>query len=72
MIVKKMYKYLGLNGILTTDILIDSPVRTNLYSLRADAGKILTDGVQMVHTAIIPVEDYDKWSEIDDIQADSN
>lgn len=62
----KLYRYLGRNGIITSPILLDKIEHIPMFALRADEGKVLSDGEQMVKTITIFAEDLSLWSEIDD------
>lgn len=66
MIKKKMYRYLGRNGILTTYILIEDAKYIPLIELTADEGKILTNGEKTVHAVVVEESDVNAWSEIAD------
>ena len=63
------YRYLGRNGIITSRVLLDGISHIAMYELKADEGKILTDGSKLLYTAVIYAEDLSKWHEIDDIAA---
>jgi hypothetical protein len=41
---KKLYKYLGNNGILITYIYLEGTKHIPMYHLEADEGKLLTNG----------------------------
>lgn len=61
-----IYRYIGHNGIITTSVLLDGVTRIDMYNLRADEGKILTNGEKKLYSVSIYAEDLDKWTEIDD------
>ncbi len=63
---KKMYRYLGRNGILTTHILIEGANYIPLVELVADKGKILTNGEKTVYAVVVEESDVNSWSEIAD------
>lgn len=63
-----IYMYLGSNGTITSPVLLEGVQHATYYKLEADEGKILTNGKNEQLTVIIPVEDLDKWKEIDDGQ----
>lgn len=67
---RKMYRYVGTNGTLTTYILLDGVKRTDRYHLSADEGMLLTDGERTAKVVEINAEDLDKWYEVRDPQAD--
>lgn len=63
-----IYKYLGTNGIIESPVHLENIYSIQLYKLIADENKILTDGNQIKKMVLIPIEDIDKWKEIDDGQ----
>lgn len=69
MIKKKMYKYIGRNGTITSPILLEDAKHIDLMELRAEEGYILTDGTMKKQTVIVHIDDVDEWSEI---KADTN
>lgn len=66
MTAKKIYRYFGRNGTLTTRILIDGANYIPLVELIADEGKMLTNGKKTVRTVIVEESDVNAWSEIAD------
>jgi hypothetical protein len=66
MITKKMYRYLGRNGTITTHIQLENIAPIEMVSLEARQGKILTDGVKKVYAIIVFADEIDNWHEIDD------
>lgn len=67
MIQRKKYRYQGLNGSIISTILLENINKTELLELKADEGMILTDGLNYVKSVLIPIENLDKWSEVQDI-----
>jgi hypothetical protein len=63
---KKMYRYLGRNGIITSPILLENIAPIPLYELHAAAGKVLTDGTQFVKIKLVFEDELNNWTEIDD------
>ena len=63
---KKMYRYLGRNGILTTRILIDGVNYIPMVEIIADPGMILTDGETTTYSIIVEESEAPKWREIAD------
>ena len=63
---KKMYRYLGRNGILTTRILIDGVNYIPMVELIASEGNILTNGEITVKFIVIEEKDVSLWREIPD------
>lgn len=66
MIQRKKYKYQGVNGSIISTILLEGIAKIELLELQASEGKVLTDGKNVVKTALIPAENLSKWSEIAD------
>lgn len=63
--VNKFYKYVGLNGTLTTPILLPDIKNYPYLTIIADEGKILTDGFERKISVIIPEEEKYNWQEVD-------
>lgn len=63
---RKKFKYVGLNGTIFSPVLLPEIDKTEFIELRADEGKILTDGVIQKKVALIFSEDLDKWTEIEE------
>ena len=63
---KKLYRYLGRNGILTTRILIEGAYNIPMLELKADEGKILTNGEKYVYSVVIEENEVHLWKEITD------
>ena len=61
---RKMYKYLGRNGILTTRIQLDGINFIPMVELIAGEGKVLTNGEKKVKTIVIEEEEISQWREI--------
>lgn len=68
----KMYRYIGQNGILTTYILLDGIKHTLRYHLKADEGKLLTNGTTIAKVVEINAEDLSEWYEVKDPEANLN
>ena len=66
MIAKKMYRYLGRNGILTTRILIDGVDHIPMVELIADKGMILSNGYTTTYSIVVSENDVQSWREIAD------
>ena len=69
---KKMYRYLGRNGIINTYVLLDGINHILRYRLTADEGMLLTNGESVCHIVEIDAEDLDNWREIADPEANLN
>ena len=63
---RKIYRYLGRNGILTTHILIEGANYIPLVELTADKGKVLTNGEKTVYAVVVEESDVNSWFEIAD------
>lgn len=63
---KKMYRYLGRNGILTTYIHLDGINYIPMVELKAANGYILTDGDRKVYSVIVEEDEVHNWYEIVD------
>lgn len=71
MIQKKLYRYVGRNGIITSLVEIDKATFFPMYRLIAEKGKILTNGkIQSGLVDVFP-EDVEQWQEIDDPSSSS-
>ncbi len=64
---KKMYRYSGRNGILTTSVFLEGIKYVQLYELKAASGKILTNGETLTYRIMVEEEFINDWHEIDDI-----
>lgn len=62
----KAYKYLGRNGILISKILIEGVDHIPMLMLKADTGKVLTNGEISVHSVTIEENELQDWREIAD------
>lgn len=63
---RKLYRYLGRNGILTTAIKIDGASFIPVSELTADKNMILTDGERKVYSIVVEDEEISQWKEIPD------
>ena len=63
---RKLYRYLGRNGILTTPILLDGINHILMFELRAAKGHILTNGTVTLYSVVVEEADVDQWREITD------
>ena len=66
MTTSKLYRYLGRNGILTTKILLDGINHISMVMIKADEGKILTDGNQVCYSIIVEETEVSNWREVAD------
>ena len=66
MITKKMYKYLGRNGSITTEIKLEKIEPIPMVQLKSETGKILTNGLDKTYSIIIFEDEIEDWFEVDD------
>lgn len=66
MVTEKMYRYLGRNGTITTAIKLENIDPILMLQLKAEKGKILTNGIQKVYSVIVFADERDEWTEIED------
>ena len=64
----KLYRYIGINGIITTPILLEGTKVYEMFTLIASEGKVLTNGEKVRDTVTIFADELDQWSEIDKIE----
>lgn len=62
---RKLYRYVGKNGLITTPIILIGVEGIPMYGLMADTGKILTDGNVFKKAVEIFEEDLPNWIEVD-------
>ena len=62
----KKYKYLGLNGILITRILLEDVKNYPLFKLRSESGMILKKKKKTAYVVTVSPEEVDLWREIPD------
>lgn len=68
MITKKMFRYLGRNGTITTPIQLENIAPIPMINLIAEKGKILTDGHRKVYQVNVFEDEVSNWYEIDDTE----
>jgi hypothetical protein len=61
----KMYKYLGYNGTIVSPVLLEGVNHISFYKLKADDGKVLSNGSKRAYVISVNEEDIDNWTEID-------
>lgn len=66
MLKKKLYKYLGRNGILITRVCIEGASYIPVTEITAENGNLLTNGEKFVRGIIVEDEDIGSWREIPD------
>ncbi|MGM9964942.1 MAG: hypothetical protein ACI4W0_05760 [Bacilli bacterium] len=59
-----IYKYLGTNGVIESPIHLEDIYYIRLVELRADKGKVLTDGESTLFMIRVPENEVDRWKEI--------
>lgn len=60
------YTYLGVNGTITSPVLLEDIYAVKKYQLIASDGKVLTkDDKNYVDSIMIPESDLDLWKEVD-------
>lgn len=64
-----IYRYLGTNGVLETPIHLEDIYYIRLIDLKADEGKILTNGERKTYFTRVFEEDIPNWYEVIDDQA---
>lgn len=62
---KKLYRYIGYNGTITSPVLLEGISHLVLYELRAEGGKILTNGSRTAYSVTVDEESVDNWKEIE-------
>lgn len=62
----KLYRYVGKNGHVTTQVLLDDVKHYVYYKLDANDNKILTNGEIQLYSITVPEEELSLWTEIDD------
>ena len=60
------YTYLGVNGTITSPVLLEGIYAVKKYQLIASDGKVLTkDDKNYIDSIMIPESDLDLWKEVD-------
>ena len=59
-----LYRYLGTNGVIESPVHLEDIYYVRLLKLRADIGKMLTNGEVKVKSVTIPEEELELWTEI--------
>ena len=60
----KLYRYIGYNGVITSPILLEDVKHKELYELRAEHGKVLTNGEKELYAVVVEPEDVENWHEV--------
>lgn len=62
---RKLYKYVGRNGSITTPILLDDIKHIPLVEICPAEGYVLTDGIAIQkYSIIVHIDEEDNWTEI--------
>lgn len=62
----KIYKYLGRNGSIITPIVLEKVDPIPMLALKADEGKLLTNGQKTYKNVSVFLDEVDDWYEIED------
>jgi len=66
MIKSKRYRYYGENGVIDSVVLLPDAKHFICYSLEAEKGKILTNGVIYAYSKLVAESEVDQWIEVED------
>ena len=61
---RKMYKYIGRNGSITSPILLDGIQYIPLMELRSEPGYVLTNGSITKNNLVVHVDEVNEWTEV--------
>lgn len=61
----KLYRYIGVNGIITSPVLLEGISHIQMYRLSAKPGYVLSDGEKTVKGIDVFEEDIETWTEIE-------
>ena len=62
--VRKLYKYIGRNGSVTTTILLDDAKYIPLVELRAEPGYVLKNNDVTKQSVVVYIDDAELWNEV--------
>jgi hypothetical protein len=62
----KIYRYLGRNGYITSEILLEKIEPISMVRLHASQGKVLTNGDVYLKVKDIFLDELEEWYEVDD------
>lgn len=62
----KQYRYIGINGSITSSVLLQGIDHVKMLTLQADVGKLLINGDRKVYSVTILPEELEEWKEIPD------
>ena len=66
MITKKMYRYLGRNGFITSAILLENIPPISMIELQAENGKVLFNGDKKAYSVVVFEDEVENWTEVED------
>lgn len=62
-----MYRYLGVNGVIDSPVLLEGVYHVKSVALVADEGKVLTkDGINFVYSIRVSESEVPEWKEVKD------
>lgn len=61
---RKLYRYIGRNGSITSPILLEDIKHIPLMELKADAGFILRNADVTKHSVIVHIDEVNLWVEV--------
>jgi hypothetical protein len=62
--IRKLYKYIGRNGSITSPVLLEDIKHIALVELKAEAGYILRNDDMFKPSVIVHVDDMASWEEV--------
>ena len=62
----KQYRYIGRNGIITSNVLLDNIPRIDMIRIEAAPGYILTNGEMKAYATTVEIDEIDQWYEVVD------
>lgn len=62
----KEYRYIGINGIITSRVKLDGVKHIPLLHIEAEPGYILTNGELQTYAISIEIDELELWSEVKD------
>lgn len=68
MVSEKMYRYLGRNGTITSPIQLEDLSPIAMRRLKAESGKVLTNGRKRVKEVIVFEDEISEWVEINEAE----
>lgn len=59
-----IYRYLGTNGVIESPVFLEDVYSVRLLRLKADNGKLLSNGERVALSVLIPENELSQWHEI--------